>query len=108
MRTTIDVLRREFADDPDRQRQADEAERLRAATDDWPVVEVGEFLWYDGWDRDEPAPDGPLPWNAAEKARVLGTTWDLTVALERQAVDRRLGAEPVAAGIVIEVGGAIR
>ena len=83
MQTTIDVLRREFTDDPERQRQADEAERLRAATDGWPVVEVGEFLWYDGWDRDEPAPDGPLPWSPEDKARVLGSTWDQTVALER-------------------------
>jgi hypothetical protein len=97
---TIDVLRREFPDDPQRRHQADEAERLRAATDGWPVVEVGEFLWYDSWERDEPAPDGPLPSDPEGKARVLGTTWDLTVALERllimpyvaRAVERRFTA----------------
>jgi|GEM_PF-3493308 len=95
--TTIDVLRRQFANDPSRQREADEAERLRALTDDWPVVEVGEFLWYESWDRDEDGPDGPLPSSAEDKARVLGSTWDQAVALERllivpyvaRAVERR-------------------
>jgi hypothetical protein len=95
--STIDVLRREFAEDPVRQGEADEAQRLRAETADWPTVEIGEVFWYDGWDRDEPAPDGPLPWNPDEKARVLGTTWDMAVALERllmwpyvsRAVERR-------------------
>lgn len=95
--TTIDVLRREFADDPERQRQAEEAERLRAETGDWAIVEVGEFLWYDSWERDAPGPDGPLPSEPEDKARILGTTWDLTVALERllivpyvnRAVERR-------------------
>ncbi len=95
--TTIDVLRREFADDPERQRQAEEAERLRAETGDWAIVEVGEFLWYDSWERDGPGPDGPLPSEPEDKARILGTTWDLTVALERllivpyvnRAVERR-------------------
>ncbi len=104
MPSTIDVLRREFADDPARQRQADEAERLLIETADWPVVEVGDFLWSDSWERDEPGPDGPLPWDPEEKARILGTTWDLTVALERllivpyvsRAVERRftVGFEP--------------
>jgi len=59
--TTVELLRREFADEPKLQREADEDERLRTATEDWPVVKVGEFLWYDSWERDEPAPDGPLP-----------------------------------------------
>jgi hypothetical protein len=59
--STIEVLRREFPYDPGRQRLADEAERLRRETEGWPVVEVGEFLWYDSWERDEPGPDGLLP-----------------------------------------------
>jgi hypothetical protein len=100
LRSTIDVIRRELAEDPGRQRLADEAERLRRETEGWPVVEVGEFLWYESWERDEPGPDGPLPADPAGKARVLGTTWDLTVALERllimpyvaRAVERRFTA----------------
>lgn len=98
--STIEVLRRQFADDPGQQRLADEAERLRAATDGWPVVEVGEFLWHDSWEGEAASPDGPLPSDPAEKARVLGTTWDLTIALERllilpyvaRAVERRFTA----------------
>jgi hypothetical protein len=95
--TTIDLLRREFADDPARQREVDEAERRLAATDGWPIVEVGESFWYDVWDRGEDSPGGPLPSDPAEKARVLGSTWDHAVALERllivpyvsRAVERR-------------------
>lgn len=83
LRSTIDLLRREFADDPRRQREADAAERLRAATDDWPVVEVGEFLWDEAWEQEEDGPDGPLPWDSEARAEVLGTTWDRTVTLER-------------------------
>ncbi len=95
--TTINLLRRDFANDPVRQREADEAERLRAATAGWPVVRVGEFMWYDSWERDDVGPDGPLPGDPREKAKVLGSTWDLAVALERlliapyvaRAVERR-------------------
>jgi hypothetical protein len=97
--TTVDVLRREFPDDPKRQREAAEAERLRAVTSAWPVVALGEALWYTSWDGDDEqvGPDGPLPWDPKDKAKVLGTDWDHAVALERlllapyvvRAVERR-------------------
>lgn len=81
--TTVGVLRREFPDDPTRLHEAAEAERLREATDGWPVVEVGELHWYDSWEREADGPNGPLPGEPKEKARILGSDWDQAVALER-------------------------
>jgi hypothetical protein len=83
-RMLIDSLQRhrETADDELR-RLVDEQTRLREATAGWPVVEVGGFAWYDFWEREAVGPGGLLPWDPAEKARILGTTWGLAVALER-------------------------
>jgi hypothetical protein len=97
-RLFIDSLRRhrETADD-ELVQLIDEQTRLQEATDDWPVVEIGEFLWYDSWERDDVGPAGPLPSDPTEKAKVLGSSWELAVALERlliapyvsRAVERR-------------------
>jgi hypothetical protein len=94
--TTIELLRREFADDPQRRREADEAERLRKATADWPVVAVGEVLWWGSWDGPF-ADHAGLPELPEDKAKVLGSTWEQAVVLERlligpyvtRAVERR-------------------
>lgn len=61
----------------------DEQTRLQEAIDGWPIVEVGESLWYDSWERDIVGPAGKLPWEPSEKAKVLGTSWEMAVALER-------------------------
>jgi hypothetical protein len=86
------------------QREAIDAteRRVRAATADWPLVRIGERGWRRHWLARGSAAMG-LPGAPEEKARVLGTTWGLTVALERlllapyveRAVERRfaIGSE---------------
>jgi hypothetical protein len=82
----VDMLRRVFADDPDRQREADEDARLIAATADRPVVAVGDIGWI-GWWRHLAGEHGMgVPEEASDKARTLGTTWDRTVELERMLI----------------------
>lgn len=97
--TTVEALRRGSPDDPKDRAAVAEGERLRAATHGWPVVEVGEALWYDSWDSDaeEVGPTGPLPEDPRDKARALGADWDQALALVRllmapyvsRAVERR-------------------
>jgi hypothetical protein len=86
-RLFIDSLRhhRDTADD-ELVQLVDEQARLQEAIDGWPVVETGEMPWYDSWERDDVGPVGPLPSSPEEKARVLGTTWELAVALERHLI----------------------
>lgn len=94
---TIEVLRRQDHPEPRVRHELDEAERLLRATEGWPVVSVGDRGWWTSWDRrDEAAGDG-LPDLPSDKAKVLGTSRELTVALERlliapyvaRAVERR-------------------
>lgn len=93
----VDWLRQRASDDPDRQRDADEAARLDAATGDWPSVIVSESDWLGHW-REFTGEHGVfLPDEAIAKARTLGSTWDQAVELERllivpyveRAVERR-------------------
>jgi hypothetical protein len=71
-------------------------QRVGAATAEWPVVRVSERGWRPHWVARGSAAMG-LPGAPEDKARVLGTTWPLTVALERlllapyveRAVERR-------------------
>jgi hypothetical protein len=97
----IDLVRREFADDPRHQREADADARVLAATEDWPLVDVGEPTWFAFWFRSDGAPGVVLPEDPVEKARVLGSTWDYAVELQRlliapyvaRAVERRFSIE---------------
>ena len=82
---------------PDERRAVEETERrVRAATADWPVVRISARGWRPHWVARGSTAMG-LPATPEEKARVLGTTWQLTVALERlllapyveRAVERR-------------------
>ena len=76
---------------------AETARRVRKATADWPVVRVSDDAWSASWDAPGESLGGDLPDLPEEKARVVGTTWDGTVQLERlllgpyvtRAVERR-------------------
>ena len=99
--SSIELRRRLFADDPELQRQADADARLLGATADWPVVAVGEPAWFGEWLRTDGGPGVVLPEDSREKAKVLGSTWDQVVGLERRliapyvarAVERRFSIE---------------
>lgn len=98
---SIELLQRSFADDPELQRKADADARLLGATADWPVVAVGGPAWFGEWFRTDGGPGVVLPEDSREKAKVLGSTWDQAVALERlliapyvvRAVERRFSIE---------------
>ena len=99
--SSIELLRGSSADNPELQRKADAYARLLRATADWPVVAVGEPAWFAEWFQSDRGPSVVLPEDPREKAKVLGSTWDQTVDLERlliapyvaRAVERRFSIE---------------
>jgi hypothetical protein len=82
-------------------RELDKQATLRAATDAWPIIRVGPAAWFGYW-RQVHGPSGlRMNEETIEKAKVLGSTWDEAVELERllispyvaQAAERRFTIE---------------
>jgi hypothetical protein len=99
-----ELMSREWVDDPRHskhpelarieRRFVEEQDRLFAAVDGWPVVGVSEPGWFGHWRPKPRATEYSLRERARDKgnvvggiwdhrARVLGSTWDQTVELER-------------------------
>jgi hypothetical protein len=73
------------------------ARRVRRETADWPVIHIGDQAWTTYWEPIDSSIVVPFEETPEERAKVLGSTWDATVALERlliasyvaRAVERR-------------------